>query len=291
MGHWSSVGKYAAAAWLVLCAGAAVPAENAATRPDFTGLWTNGPAGPPGAAQPAGGAPRAGGAGAGAPAAPRAGGAGAGGAAAGAPAARAGGARGGGAPLPFTPLGKARRDAYTKLTQGTDDSPGNWCVGTGMPGSMMGAGGYPMEILQRPEQINVTYEAHNEVRRIFFGERNAPEADRVPSRSGYSEGRWEGDTLVVTTNNLVDQVDQSIPHTDEAVVVERWKLEGKDAQGRRIMLVEMTMTDPKFYTEPVKMTKRFAEVPNGRILPYECTAETWHNRLEEMAKKAGVPMP
>jgi hypothetical protein len=193
--------------------------------------------------------------------------------------------------LPFTPYGKSRRDAYTKLTQGTDDSPGNACVGTGMPGSMQGAGGYPMEIMQRPEQINITYEAHNEVRRVFLGDRNAPPADRIPSRSGYSEGRWEGNTLVITTDNLVDQVDQSYPHSDQAVVVERWTMEGKDAQGRRIMLVEMTMTDPKFYTEPVKLTKRFAEVPNGRILPYECTAETWYDRVEALAKKAGVPHP
>lgn len=193
--------------------------------------------------------------------------------------------------MPLTAYGKMRRDAYTKLTQGTDDSPGNWCVGTGMPGSMQGAGAYPMEIFQRPEQINITYEAHNEVRRVFFGDRNAPEADRIPSRSGYSEGRWEGNTLVITTNNLVDAVDQGTPHSEDAVVVERWTMEGKDAQGRRIMLVEMTMTDPKFYTEPVKLTKRFAEVPNGRILPYECTAETWHNRVEEMAQKAKVPNP
>jgi hypothetical protein len=191
----------------------------------------------------------------------------------------------------MTAWGKARRDAYNKLTAGTDDSPGNWCVGTGMPGSMQGAGAYPMEIFQRPEQINITYEAHNEVRRVFFGDRNAPEADRIPSRSGYSEGRWEGNTLVITTNNLVDAVDQATAHSEDAVVVERWTMEGKDAQGRRIMLVEMTMTDPRFYTAPVKLTKRFAEVPNGRILPYECTAETWHNRVEEMAKKAGVPNP
>ncbi len=113
----------------------------------------------------------------------------------------------------MTPYGQARRAAYTKLTQGTDDSPGNWCVGTGMPGSILGAGAYPMEIFQRPEQINVTFEAHNEVRRIFFGDRNAAPADRIPSRSGYSEGRWEGDTLVITTDNLVDQVDQATAHS------------------------------------------------------------------------------
>jgi hypothetical protein len=191
----------------------------------------------------------------------------------------------------MTPYGRARREAYTKLTAGTDESPGNSCVGTGMPGSIQGAGGYPMEIMQRPEQINITFEAHNEVRRVFIGDRNAAPADRIPSRSGYSEGKWEGNTLVITTDNLVDQVDQSYPHSDQAVVVERWTMEGKDAQGRRIMLVEMTMTDPKFYTEPVKLTKRFAEVPNGRILPYECTAETWYDRVEALAKKAGVPHP
>ena len=35
-----------------------------------------------------------------------------------------------------------------------------------MPGSMLGSGGYPMEIMQRQEQINITYEAHSEMRRV-----------------------------------------------------------------------------------------------------------------------------
>jgi hypothetical protein len=194
-------------------------------------------------------------------------------------------------PLPFTPLAQARVLAYQKLTAGTDDSPGYWCVGTGMPGSMLGSGGYPMEILQRPEQINIVYEAHSEIRRIYFGERNAPQEDRLAARNGYSSGRWEGDVLVVETDNLVDQVDQRTPHSDEATIVERYRLDGKDAQGRRILAVEMTMTDPKFYTKPVTIQKRWAQVPNGRVLPYECTAETWYERIEAMAKKAGVPIP
>ena len=49
-----------------------------------------------------------------------------------------------------TQVAKDRIAAYQKLTGGTDDSPGKWCVGTGMPGSMLGSGGYPMEIHQRP---------------------------------------------------------------------------------------------------------------------------------------------
>ncbi|MEO6078283.1 MAG: hypothetical protein ABIQ86_00685 [Steroidobacteraceae bacterium] len=258
-----SIGKYAATAWLALCAGVAIPAEKATEHPDFTGVWTSAPAAP--AAAPAAAATPATGA-----AAPRA---------------RAT------ASVPMTPSAKARREAYQKLTAGTDDSPGRWCVGTGMPGSMLGSGGYPMEIHQRPEQIIVVYEAHSEIRRIYLGDRNAPEADRVPGRNGYSSARWEGDTLVVETNNLVDQVDTSWAHSDEATIVERYRLDGKDAQGRRILVAEMTMTDPKFYTAPVKQTKRWAQIPNGRVLPYECPEEYWLQRIEEMAKKAGVPVP
>ena len=196
------------------------------------------------------------------------------------------------APLPLRPEAKARIDAYNKLVAKTGDTPGGHCLGTGMPGSMLGSGGYPMEIIQRPEQITIIYEAHNETRRIYFGDRNAPQQDRVPGRNGYSSGRWEGDVLVVETDNLVDQVDQrTTSHSDEAKIVERYRLDGTDEQGRRILVAEMTMTDPKFYTAPVTLTKRWAQVPNGRLLPYECNEEIWRDHIEKLAKDAGVPVP
>jgi hypothetical protein len=165
-------------------------------------------------------------------------------------------------------------------------------VGTGMPGSMLGSGGYPMEIIQRPEQITIVYEAHSEIRRVYFGDRNAKPEDRVPGRNGYSSGRWEGDVLVVETDNLVDQVDQrNTSHSDQAKIVERYRLNGTDNQGRRILTVEMTMTDPVFYTKPVVMRKSWAQVPNGRVLPYECPEEMWINRIDEVAKEKGLPVP
>jgi hypothetical protein len=202
---------------------------------------------------------------------------------------------GGGRPaapvMPLKPEAKKRVDAYQALVSRTGDTPGGVCLGTGMPGSMLGSGGYPMEIIQRPEQITIVYEAHTEVRRVYFGARNADQKDRVPGRNGYSSGRWEGDTLVVETDNLVDQVDQRYPHSDEAKIVERYTLAGKDDQGRNLLKVEMTMTDPKFYTTPVKAEKTWAQVPNGRVLPYECNEENWAARLEELAHKAGVELP
>jgi len=195
-------------------------------------------------------------------------------------------------PPPLKPEARARIDAYQALVSKTGDTPGGMCLGTGMPGSMLGSGGYPMEIVQRPEQITIIYEAHNETRRVYFGDRNAAEADRIPGRNGYSSGRWEGDVLVVETDNLVDQVDQrNTSHSDQAKIVERYYIDGKDDQGRRILVAEMTMTDPGFYTAPVKMTKRWAQVPNGRLLPYECNEEFWNDHIAELAEKAGVSVP
>jgi hypothetical protein len=212
-----------------------------------------------------------------------------------APGARAGGAGGGagqGSAMPLRPEAKQRFDAFTALVAPTGDTPGGVCLGAGMPGLLMGGGGYPMEIIQRPEQITMIFELHGEVRRVYFGDRNAPEQDRVPGRTGYSTGRWEGDVLVVETTNLVEQLDnRTAPHSDEAVIVERFRIEGSNAQGRRILVNEVRMTDPKFYTEPVTITRRWTQEPNGHLLPYDCNEEVWRDRLDALAKKAGVKLP
>jgi len=194
--------------------------------------------------------------------------------------------------LPYTAEAKRKTSEYQALVQPTGDTPGGYCLGTGMPGSMLGSGGYPMEIIQRQDQITIIYELHGETRRIYFGARNVAEQNRVPGRSGYSSGRWEGEVLVVETNNLVEQLDQrTTPHSDEAIIVERYRLDGADAQGRRMLVAEVTMTDPKFYTEPVRLTRRWAQVPDGHLLPYECNEEVWRDRIEMLTKKAGEKVP
>lgn len=200
-----------------------------------------------------------------------------------------------GSPIPQMPLrpeARQRFDAFNRIVSPSGDTPGGVCLGAGMPAVLLGGGGYPFEIIQRDEQITIIYELHGETRRVYFGARNQPERDRVPGRSGYSSGRWEGDVLVVETNNLVEQLDQrTTPHSDEATIVERYRLDGKDAQGRRILTVEVVMNDPKFYTEPVKLSRRWAEVPDGHLLPYECNEEVWRDRVEALADKAGLKIP
>jgi hypothetical protein len=193
--------------------------------------------------------------------------------------------RGAGPALPFTPEAQKKVAAYRAMVTPTGDTPGGYCLGTGMPGSMLGSGGYPMEIHQRPEQIIIVYEAHSEIRRVYLGNRIVPDADRIPGRNGHSSGRWEGDTLVVETTHLVEQVDQQYAHSADAKIVERYRLT-TDAKGTKVLAAEMTLTDPAFYTQPVKAEKKWAQVPNGHLLPYECAEEGWHKRLEELQQKA-----
>ncbi len=154
-----------------------------------------------------------------------------------------------------------------------------------MPASMLGSGGYPMEWIQRPEQITVVYEAHAEIRRIYIDQKPNPK-DLIPSRNGTSFGHWEGDTLVVETLGLKEAVDQSSAHSDQATIVERYRI-AKDEKGRKMLTAEMTMTDPGFYTKPVSATKKWLAVEGGKLLPYDCTEPQWEDHARQAAPGEG----
>jgi hypothetical protein len=191
---------------------------------------------------------------------------------------------GSGAALPFTPEGKKKVDQYRALVGPGSDNPGAHCLGSGMPESMMFSGGYPMEMIQRPEQITIVYEAHSEIRRLYFGDKIIAEADRLPARNGYSTARWEGQALVVETSSLKEQEDQGFPHSDQAHITERYQ-QSTDPRGVRVLTAEMTLTDPVFYTKPVTAEKKWAFDPKGILLPYECNEEAWLDRLEALKKQ------
>jgi hypothetical protein len=189
-------------------------------------------------------------------------------------------------PLPLHPEAKAKVDAYHALVDPRGDTPGGFCLGTGMPGSMLGSGGYPMEIVQHENIILVVFEAHAEIRRIYLGER-ANEDDLFPDRNGYSVGRWEGDKLIVETTHLKEAVDQArYPHSDQAKIVEEYTLEVTD-DGTKILTAKMTMTDPAFYTQTITAEKKWQYQPGVRLLPYECNEPTWEEHLERLRQGDG----
>jgi len=188
--------------------------------------------------------------------------------------------------LALRPEAQRKVDAYQALVAPTGDTPGGWCLGTGMPGSMLGSGGYPMEMVQHEGVILIVYEAHAEVRHIYITDTPVAEEDLFPDRNGYSVGRWEGDKLVVETTHLKEAVDQRrYPHSDQAKIREEYELITND-DGSKVLVAEMTMTDPVFYTEPVEAEKKWSFLPDVRLLPYECNEPTWEDHLESLRQKA-----
>jgi hypothetical protein len=89
-----------------------------------------------------------------------------------------------------------------------------------MPAMMQGM--FPMEIFQRREQINITQEAFNQTRRIYMGETLKPASELDPMFYGHSVGHWEGDTLVIETTGIKQNVQYRwTPHSEDMKITER----------------------------------------------------------------------
>lgn len=179
---------------------------------------------------------------------------------------------------------------YQSVTGGTDYSPGNACVGGGMPSSMLGSGGYPMEIVQRPEQLFVIYEAHSEMRRFFIGKEAQDPSQFFPERNGYSSAHWEGDHLIVETVNLKTQVDTRYPHSHAATIREDYYFDKPLEDGTRVLAADMTLTDPEWLEEPFKTTKRWQAMAGYHVKSYECAEPKWLDDLERLYKAKGLKM-
>ena len=137
----------------------------------------------------------------------------------------------------------------------------------------------------QPEQITIIYEAHSEVRRIYLAGPKVDPADLIPSRDGYSTGRWEGDTLVVETTALKESVDQVAAHSEDARIVERYRLSRDARTGRRLLNAEVTIIDPTFYRKPPTFSLSWAPLENGRMLAYDCTEPDWDAHLDALREK------
>ena len=163
---------------------------------------------------------------------------------------------------PLTDSALATLEAFDPLT----DLPTLNCVSKGMPTIMEQP--YPMEIVEQGDTILLRIEEYDTIRTVHMNETAAP-ADEPFSKLGYSTGRWEGDTLVVTTTNVnwphFDSV--GIPLSDAVEIVERFI---PSADGSTLDLV-MTVTDPATFTESVEVGKTFLAIPGIQVEPYECT--------------------
>jgi hypothetical protein len=154
------------------------------------------------------------------------------------------------------------------------------CLPDGMPAMMMAM--FPMEVLQTPGQITIIEEAYNQVRRIYLDEKQLAIDDAEPGFWGHSVGHWDGDTLVVDTVGIKDEVRfRGAPHSPNMRIDERIRMLTHD-----IFEDQVTVTDPEYLTAPWKFTWKYVRKPGYKILEYVCEA----NREYQDPQTGGIRM-
>ena len=126
---------------------------------------------------------------------------------------------------------------------------------------------FPVQIIQSQQHIMIVHEYAGAVRTIYMDDHDDAPAD---SWMGWSNGHWDGDTLVVDTTgfNGMTWFDRSGNfHSDALHVVERIT-----ARSPETLLYEVTIEDPNVFTRPWQMRmplyRRVEE--NARILEFRC---------------------
>jgi hypothetical protein len=127
---------------------------------------------------------------------------------------------------------------------------------------------YPIEFIDDGETISLRIEEWDAVRAIHMnGEADA--LNQTPSPLGYSVGRWEGRTLVISTTQIdwpfLD--DKGAPQSEDVEIVERFTLSEDETRIDH----EIVVTDPQYLAEPAIWDAFWVWKPGVRIRPFECT--------------------
>jgi hypothetical protein len=148
------------------------------------------------------------------------------------------------------------------------------CDVIGMPETMARASGlHPFEFVQRDNQILIRLE-RNDVVRVIQMDGEANTDDQTSDPLGYSRGRWDGNTLIVTTTNIDNPIssifrDQDgIPQSEEAKIIERFTLSEPDTR----LTYDIEISDPVNLTRPVSADGFIVWewVPGRRVAKFEC---------------------
>jgi hypothetical protein len=180
---------------------------------------------------------------------------------------------------PYTDRGRALWDAYAAEFDTDVDDPSRLCVPEAMPRTMVQPP-FPVEIIQREQDITLFFEAWSQYRKIFLAGHDHPEPV-LRSRMGHSVGRWEGDTLIVETTYLRARDMGKIMMSEDARIEERIRLE-TDATGARRLVNDITFIDEAIYTQPIRTRGVWDDSPDTPVLEYICSEEIWERYIDTL---------
>jgi hypothetical protein len=168
-----------------------------------------------------------------------------------------------GGAIPYLPAARAERDR--RFENRLDEDPEGKCYLGGVPRSTYMP--YPFQILQNTDDIIIYYQFATGIRRLFVGaDGEAP----LDSWMGWSNARWEGDTLVVEVTGFNGQtwLDRAGNYVSASARV----TEHYTPIGPNHLQYEATIEDPAVYSRPWTISMPLYRVvdENLRLLEFKC---------------------
>jgi len=174
-----------------------------------------------------------------------------------------GGPDGNDTPVPYNETGKAAAASWD-----VKNDPQVFCDA---PGLIRQAGftPYGMIIKQYHDLVTIEYEEYGGKRAIFF-EDELPRSG-VPSRLGDSVARYEGDTLVIETRNILANASghRGNPFSAKATVKEVYSRSNNPEFGT-VLKVVTTVNDPEYLSEPWSVERLSVYDNDYTFLENEC---------------------
>ena len=172
------------------------------------------------------------------------------------------------------------------------------CITRGITGSIMPSlYGDAMRIVQSPTEVAITYEMLHDTRVIPLDGR-AQASTGVRQYMGSSVGHYEGNTLVVETTNLTDELPVGrMPHSEDLKLTEKFTRIDPD-----MIDYVVTVNDPRTYTAPWTFRMTLTTQPGYEVLEYSChegnnfirtalRAEQQYQQKVADARAKGEPIP
>jgi hypothetical protein len=168
-----------------------------------------------------------------------------------------------GGTIPYLPAALKKRDENRAGWPKTD--PEAKCYMGGVPRSNYMP--YPFQIVQGQRDILFVYEYASSNRIVHMSNHQEPPVD---SWMGWSNGKWDGDTLVieVTGHNDDTWFDRSgNHHSNQLKVTERFT-----PQGDNVLQYEALIEDPRTFSRPwrIRMPLYRRVEPNVQLLEFKC---------------------
>jgi hypothetical protein len=165
---------------------------------------------------------------------------------------------------PYTDLAQEAVDSFSDLK-----NPMLECQYPGPPKSTLLP--YPIKISRPSDKVlELEYEGRKKSRTIFLDDNGPGPGERSPQ--GYSTGHFEGDVLVVKTDNFSPDrwgIHTGVDSSEQKKLTERFSL----IDDGFAIAIEMVVEDPVYLTEPVKIEHFLRKIKDRELVTVPCTLE------------------